>query len=371
MRILQVGKYSEDRPGGVETAVYTLCRELAKEHDVELLVASSGRGARTRVEGRFTERVLPTWLTAASAPLVPALVARLREARDFDVVQVSLQNPMAVLAVLLARPAGRLVAWYHHDIVRQKGLGRAFAPLQAAFFRRADAIVATSREYAESSPALRGFQDKVHVIPLGIDEARLGLEGAEEPARRLRERFGGPLIVFVGRLVYYKGLACLFEAMRGLDARLLVVGRGPLEAQLRASARRPGLDGRVFFEDVPHGRPLAPCYLAADAAVLPSTHRTEAFGLSLVEAMFCGRPVVATRLGTGTTTVCRDGVNGLVVEPGDPAALRAALARLLADPGLSRRLGEAGRALARERFSAGAMARSFVELYGRPAARPC
>ncbi|MBI3300241.1 MAG: glycosyltransferase [Elusimicrobia bacterium] len=371
MRILQVGKYTQDKPGGVETAVYTLCRELAKEHDVELLAASPSREGRTRAEGRFTEHVLPTWLTAASTPLVPALVSRLRAARGFDVVQVSLQNPMAVLAVLLARPAGRLVAWYHHDIVRQKRLGRAFAPLQAAFLRRADAIVATSREYAEGSEALRAFVDKIHVIELGVDAGSLGLEGAEEPARRLRARFGGPLIVFVGRLVYYKGLGCLLEAMRGLDARLLVVGSGPLEAELRAAAARPGLAGRVFFEAVPHDRPLGPYWLAADAAVLPSTERTEAFGLSLVEAMHCGKPVVATRLGTGTTTVCRDGVNGLVVEPGDPAGLRAALARLLADPALSRRLGEAGRALARERFSAEAMARSFVELYGRLAARPC
>lgn len=371
MRILQVGKYSEDRPGGLETAAYTLSRELAKEHDVELLVASPGGPGRTRLDGRFTERVLPTWLTVAATPLVPALVSRLRAARDFDVVQVSLQNPMAVLAVLAARPPGRLVAWYHHDIVRQKRLGRAFAPLQAAFLRRADAVVATSREYADSSETLRAFADKVHVIPLGVDARRLGLEGAEDAARRLRERFGGPLVVFVGRLVYYKGLGCLLEAMRGLDARLLVVGRGPLEGELRASVVRLGLAGRVFFEAVPHDRPIAPFWLAADAAVLPSTERTEAFGLSLVEAMLCGKPVVATRLGTGTTTVCRDGVTGLVVEPGDPAALRGALARLLGDPALSRRLGEAGRELARELFSARAMARSFVELYCRLAARTC
>lgn len=373
MRILQVGKYARERAGGVETAVYGLSAELAKEHDVEVLVCSADGRERTVREGRLTERVVRAPVTLFSTPLAPGLYTRLREARDFDVVQVSLQNPAAVAAVLAASPPGRLVAWYHHDIVRQRRLGRLFGPLQDAFLRRADAIVATSRAYAESSETLSRFAGKVRIIPLGIDEGRLGLagSGAQAQARLLRERCGTPLVVFVGRLVYYKGLAVLLEALRGLDARLLVVGEGPLEGALRAQAERTGLGGRVFFEKVPHDRPIAPYWLAADAAVLPSTERTEAFGLSLIEAMACSRPVVATELGTGTTAVCEDGVNGLAVPAGDAAALRAALNRLLGDPALGRRLGEAGRRRFEERYSARSMSRSFVQLYGALLGTPC
>lgn len=353
----------------METAVYGLCEELAKEHDVELLVC--GPRGRSESRGRLTAHALPAWLTAFGAPIVPALVARLKASADFDVIQVSLQNPMAVMAYMLARPPGRLVAWYHHDIVRQKRLGRMLRPLQDAFLRRADAIVVGSGAIAQSSEALRSFLDKVHVLPFGIDAAALSPEGADEKARRLRLRYGTPLVVFVGRLVYYKGLAQLIEAMNGLEARLLIVGSGPLESELRAQTARLGLSDRVFFEAVPQSEPIGPYWLACDAAVLPSTERTEAFGLSLLEAMACGKPVVATELGTGTTVVCEDGVNGLVVPPGDSAALRGALKRLLSDPALSRRLGEAGRRKVLARYSLSAMARSFVELYRSLLERPC
>jgi rhamnosyl/mannosyltransferase len=368
MRILQVGKYPKERCGGVETAVYGLSEELAKAHDVEVLVC--GPRARLETRGRVTEDVAPIWATVFSTPLAPGLLARLRGARGFDVVQVSLQNPLAVLAYLLTRPPGKLVVWYHHDIVRQKRLGPLFAPIQAAFLRRADAIVATSRAYADSSAALRPFQDKVTVIPLGVPSEHASQESLTS-GRRLRDRFGGPLIVFVGRLVYYKGLPVLLEAMVGLDAKLVIVGTGPMDAELRAQAARLGLSDRVFFEFVPYEESVTAYFLAADAVVLPSTERTEAFGLSLLEAMACGKPVVATELGTGTSVVCEDGVNGIVVPPGDSAALRSALKRLLEDPALARRFGEAGREKVRTHYSVEAMTRSFVELYQRLLDAPC
>jgi rhamnosyl/mannosyltransferase len=369
MRILQIGKYSQERCGGVETAVYGLCEELAKEHDVELVV--HGRVRRREKRGRFVSEELPTLLTAFSAPIAPALVAYLRRGPGFDVVQVSLQNPAAVLAYLLARPAGRLVVWYHHDIVRQKILGFLLRPLQLALLSRADAIVATSRAYAESSAALRAHRNKVRVIPLGIDADKLVDDAAVARSIEIRKRFDRPLVVFVGRLVHYKGLGCLIEAMRGLRAQLLIVGSGPLEGELRALTARLGLEGQVLFQAVPRSESVAPYLLACDLAVLPSIDRTEAFGLSLLEAMACGKPVIATELGTGTSWVCEDGVNGLVVPPRDSGALRRAIERLLSDPELSRRLGEAGRRKARSLFSLSGMAGSFVELYRKLLEPPC
>jgi rhamnosyl/mannosyltransferase len=355
----------------METAIYSLCEELAKEHDVELVVHGQWRAGCRRSKGQLCSEVLPTWFTLFSMPVAPSLVSYLRRSKGFDVIQIALQNPAAVLAYLLARPPGRLVAWYHHDIVRQEQIGRLLRPLHHVFLRRADAIVATSRAYAESSETLRAFRDKVHVIPLGIDAESLVDAAAQARARALRERFGGPLVAFVGRLVYYKGLPHLIEAMSGVPARLLIVGSGPLEDELRVLAARRGLDGRVFFETVPRVDSVAPYLLACDVAVLPSVERTEAFGLSLLEAMACGKPVIATELGTGTSVVCKNEVNGLVVPAGDSTALRGAIERLLADPALRERLGTAGQRKVREQYSLSTMVRSFVQLYRRLPARSC
>lgn len=351
LKILQVGKYSREYSGGMEKAVFTLSRELANEHEVEILASSLDCTGASETDGGLSYHRLPTWARWFSTPITPGLIARLWRARDFDIIQISLQNPMAVAAYLLARPRGALVLWYQHDIVRQKFLGALIQPFLLALLRRADAIVVASPGYAAGSALLRGFKEKVTVIPLGIDEAAL-----QYPAAPRR----GPLVLFIGRLVYYKGLPYLIEAMRGLDATLLIVGSGPLEVELKASAPE-----NVVFENVAASDSVGPYIHACDMLVLPSTERTEAFGLALVEAMACGKPVITTELGTGTSFICQHGMTGLVVPPRNAAALREAVKSLLDDPERARRMGAAGRRRFEEKFSSRMMARSFAELYGR------
>jgi len=177
---------------------------------------------------------------------------------------------------------------------------------------------------------------------------------AREPIAA-RARFGpGPALAFVGQLRYYKGLGLLLDALAALRAqggpqpRLLVVGRGPMEAEWRAQARAGGLEDQVSWlgnlADAERDRVLA----ASDVFVLPAVARSEAFGLVLLEAMAAGLPLITTELGTGTSWVNQHEETGLVVPAGDAVALAAAVRRLLED-GRSR---EAMGARARRRFSA-------------------
>ena len=263
--------------------------------------------------------------------------------------------------------------WYHHDIVRQRLLAPLVGPLLSRVLEKADRIVATSLPYARSSKALSGFLDKTTVIPLGVDAARLNEASEVSESRRVRSECGSPLVLFIGRLVYYKGLPVLLDAMKGVEARLLIIGDGPLKAELRRLAAGPGLAGKVLFRSVPQEEPLGKYLHACDLLALPSTERTEAYGLALLEAMACGKPVIATELGTGTSFVCRDGIDGLIVPPRDPAALRSAIRALLSDPAKARRMGEAGRDRVREQFTLEEMARQFVGLYRQLLGddRPC
>jgi rhamnosyl/mannosyltransferase len=148
-----------------------------------------------------------------------------------------------------------------------------------------------------------------------------------------------------------------------VPGHLALVGGGGEEADLRALSTSLGLDGRVHFAGSVDDAALLAYYRAADVFVLPSIHPAEAFGLSMIEAMASGTPVVCTELGTGTSFVNRHGETGLVVPPGDATALARAITRLLGDPEERRRMGEAGRRRAREVFSTGRMVRELLEVY--------
>jgi rhamnosyl/mannosyltransferase len=142
-----------------------------------------------------------------------------------------------------------------------------------------------------------------------------------------------------------------------------------MEAQWRALSRGPGLEGQVHFLGQVEERELVALYRTADLMVLPSSERSEAFGLVQLEAMASGTPVVSTELGTGTSFVNRHGETGLVVPARNAEALRGAIAALLADSERRERMGQAGLVRAQD-FSAGCMLERILDLYEEVLARP-
>jgi rhamnosyl/mannosyltransferase len=171
------------------------------------------------------------------------------------------------------------------------------------------------------------------------------------------------VLLFVGWLRYYKGLDYLLDAMRHIDATLLVVGDGPMAEAWRELARNWGLQERVHFVGQVPDEELPAYYGAADLFVLPASHRSEAFGVVQLEAMAAGKPVVSTDLGTGTSFVNQDGMTGFVVAPRDAPALAGAINRLLEDPERRRSMGEAGRRRVLEHFTIGQMVDGVIGVY--------
>jgi len=208
------------------------------------------------------------------------------------------------------------------------------------------------------------------VIPNGVDLARFA--GPASPST-LRRDFGipadAPLLGVIARLEPEKGHRHLLDAMPAImraapDARLVIVGEGSQADALRAHARRLRIAGAVVFT----GRRDDVSALTADLtiAVLPSLR--EAQGISILEAMARRVPVVASAVG-GIPEVITDGVDGLLVPPAQPAALAGAVVRLLRDAGLRRRIGEAGHATVRDRFSIDAQVRRIEAVYDEELAR--
>jgi len=188
------------------------------------------------------------------------------------------------------------------------------------------------------------------LVPLGISPEE-PTDDDREQGREIRDGLPNrPVLLFVGRFRWYKGLAILLEAMDKVDATLLVVGSGSpsRERTLRRQAESLQHPDRVRFMGTVSR--LEPLFVASDLFCLPSTHRVEAFGYVLLEAFRTGLPAVTTELGTGTSFVNLDGVTGYVVPPGDPKALAAGINQALSGPIPIESLGEAAKRRVSEEF---------------------
>jgi len=367
MRVLQFGKFYPPDVGGIERVIFDLTEGL-NARGIPCDVLCSNSTSRFVDERVGTYRVVRTksYATLSSTSITPQLTAKLREMQaGYDIIHVHLPDPMANLALFLARPRARLVLHWHNDIVRQKSLLRLYLPLQQWMLVRADAIITTSPNYIKGSAYLARHEAKCHVVPIGVDKRRLGASAATVQA--IRDRYRGRRIVFsIGRLSPYKGYKYLIDAASHLgDAyAVLIAGTGPLEHALSHQIAQAGLAGRVSLVGKVKDQDLGSYYEASDVFCLSSISRNEGFGLVQVEAMLFGKPVVSTDVeGSGVTWANLDGETGLVVRPEDSRALATAIERICSDRGLYDRLGAAGYRRATEVFTQDRMLAATTAVY--------
>ncbi len=364
-RILHVGKYYPPVDGGIESHVHDLVTALSGRYEVTALVFNTERRTVDEpVEGVRVVRVatLGRVLSTEMAPTFPLWFLRLRDA---DLIHLHTPNPLGELACLAAPRSARLVVTYHSDVVRQKLLGRINRFVLHRVMKRADRVIAFTKRYMETSPVISRYADKCAIIPHGIDLTEYAsTPGVDARAAGLRREHGPGTALFVGRLVYYKGVDVLLRALALVpDLNLIVVGDGPTRESLQSLSRELGVSDRAtFLGRVSHEEKVA-CYHASDFLVLPATHRSEAFGLVQLEAQACGIPVITTDIDSGVPYVTRDGETGIIVPPGDPEALAAAMRGLGGDRGLRERYGAAGRRRVEDFFSREVMTRDCVRLY--------
>jgi lipopolysaccharide/colanic/teichoic acid biosynthesis glycosyltransferase len=371
MRVTHLGKFYPPVPGGIERVLQTLCegeRSLGTDSRA-LVVARDRTTTRERLNGVPVTRA-GSVLRVGSVWLSPALVGLLRH-DDGEVLVLHEPNPMALLAYAIARPRHRLIVWYHSEVIRPRWRYRAFYhPFLSFALRRASRVI-TSSPALINAAALAGCKDRIVVIPFGLPEAvPLELSAPHPSISAVRQGWQGPVVLFVGRLVAYKGVDVLLRAMQGVRAAAVIVGDGPLRVSLEQTASELGLSERVFFLGTLSEEALASWYSTCDLLALPSTTPAEAFGLVQLEAMARAKPVVSTRVPSGVPWVNQDGVTGLTVPPGDADALRSALARLLDDEDLRQRMGQAARRRFVDHFTHGGMVERTTKLYEEVADEP-
>jgi rhamnosyl/mannosyltransferase len=343
----------------MESHIQLLCEQIKEFVNVEVIVANDERESIEEIVDGVKVTRLSTAFNFAAAQICPSMIRSIRDA-EADIVHIHLPNPTAILAFTASGHRGRLILTYHSDIIRQKLLGRAFWPFLRHALAKADAVIATSPNYVESSPALARFKKKCRVIPFGIDVDQFWQVDSDEVAE-IRKRYGERIVLGVGRLVYYKGFEYLVRAMRDVDAHLVIVGDGPLREELQAEVMKHGLSNKVTIAtDV---KRVQSYYHAASVFVLPSIARSEAFCIVQLEAMACGIPVINTKLDSGVPFVSRHEESGLTVAPADSDALSQAINSLLENPALSAKYGDAGRDRVEREFGLDRMTFQTLELY--------
>jgi len=367
MRTLQLTKFYPPVRGGIETVSYELTTGLMARGIATDVLCSNLTRRSVREVGDAGEAIVRvgSFGKLFSMSVAPLLILELFKSKSrYDIIHVQLPNPLACLAIWLVRPKCRIILHWQSDIINQKWSLRFFQPLQKWVLERADMIATSSQAYADFSPWLPTFKEKVVALPLGIREK--GRPSDLEVAA-VRERYGDRKIVFsLGRMTYYKGFDILIDAAEREigDAVIVVGGDGELLETYRAEVKRRNLGTKITFIGPLTEDEVRTMFLACDVFCLASKVRAEAFGVVLLEAMTASKPLIATDIpGSGVPWVNLHNVSGLNVPPCDSIALAEAINKLICNPQLRDKLGQGARRRYESMFSADKMIDNTIELY--------
>ena len=367
MRVCHLGKYYPPAYGGIETFVRALATAQSKMGmEVKVVCFQHEKSPTTNfLDGDVSVTRLGRTARFLDLDWCPDLLTALKSIEP-DLIHVHVPNPVMILALLALRLPGRIpiVVSYHADHVRQVVRGFFFRTVESLFYPRVNRIIANSDGYRAGSLLLQKYASQVRVVPYGIELAPFRQPRGEEirASVAIKQGHPGPLWLFSGRLVGYKGIIHAVRAMNTAPGTLLIAGDGPERTRIESEILRLGLTNKVKLVGSPAS--LIPYYRAASALWLTSISRAESFGIVQIEAMASGCPVINTAIpGSGVSSVSLDGETGLTVPPGDPAALAAAAHRIAESPTLRERFSLAAQTRAQRYFDMEKILPQWLQIY--------
>jgi glycosyltransferase involved in cell wall biosynthesis len=330
MRVLHFFKtYYPNSFGGVEQMIHQLAKGSP---DINHTVLSLADDVSLRFEGADCYDVKYSKLNftlASTGFSLPAVFDFKRLVNQADIVHYHFPNPFADLLHQLCRVKKPSVLTYHSDIIKQKRFLKIYQPLMHRFLKQVDSIVATSNHYIQSSEVLKNYTNKLSVIPIGIqdiyNQPTLFLEHDEyvRQKQHWQQKITKPYFLFVGSLRYYKGLDLLLESLKKLSQSkhgadilekfdFVIAGGGALRQSLQQNIQENGLKNVHILGEVDELTKHI-LYQQAYAFVFPSHLRTEAFGISLVEAAMHSKAMLSFDIGTGSSFINQNQVTGEVL----------------------------------------------------------
>lgn len=362
MRVLHFYKtYKPDSYGGVEQLIWQLCTNSPK-YGIEsnVLTVSKAHGS-VRLENHDHYRIRQDFSIASTNFSFNAVSTFRKYASEADIIHYHFPYPFADLLHFTSRIDKPTIVTYHSDIVKQKKLLAIYRPLMLRFLDRVDKIIATSPNYLKSSEVLKKYEYKTEIIPIGIDQDSYPSPDNER-IQKWQSRIGQRFFLFLGNLRYYKGLDVLLAALKNTSYPVVIAGSGREKIALKAQAKNLNLKNVIFLGEITELDKVSLLKLT-EAMVFPSNFRSEAFGISLIEAAMYGKPMISCEIGTGTSFVNINNCTGIVVPPNDANALRGALDYIWANRVKAAEWGRNARLRYEERFTGEAMANLYASTY--------
>ncbi|MEM4589043.1 MAG: glycosyltransferase family 4 protein [Thermoplasmata archaeon] len=362
MKILIVTPYFPPRRGGVENYTYNISKRLAeKGHEVTVL--STGNTAEETCDDFEVIRI-KNKVSISNTPLNMSLafkLSKILKKEDFDVVNAHMPVPFyADMTAITSKWNNiRFVLTYHNDVIKD-----GFLKILSAFYnksllqltlRLSDKIITPSPYVYNESHIIKKFSDKTVLIPPGVDP------NFYKPGRsHIKKKYNLPqnskVILFIGTMNRghaHKGVDILlraFSKIKSNEVRLVLAGGGNRIPEYKRLARSLGIANKTIFTGFIDEKSLISLYRGSYMLVLPTLTAAEGFGMVLIEANACGKPVIGSKVG-GIKYVIKDGKTGLLVPPGDPEALTKAIEKLLEDEELAKKMGSNGRKMVKENYT--------------------
>jgi len=362
MKILMITPYFPPRKGGVENYTYNLSKKLSGK-GYELTVLSTGNTVEETYDNFKVIRI-KNKLSISNTPidmLLPFKLSKILKKGDFDIVNAHMPVPFYADIAAITSKINNIpfILTYHNDVIKYgplKILSSLYnkSALQLTL-RLADKIITPSPYVYNESPIMRKFADKTFLIPPGVDP-NIYKPGKSFARRKYNLPQDSKIILFVGAMNRghaHKGVSILLKAfseVRSNDAHLVLVGGGNMIPEYKKLAKFLGIANKTTFTGFIDEKSLIDLYRGSYMLVLPTVTAAEGFGMVLIEANACGKPVIGSKIG-GIKYVIKEGETGLLVPPGDPNELANAMERLLDDERLAKKMGSKGRKMVQENYT--------------------
>ncbi|MDW6018295.1 glycosyltransferase [Vibrio plantisponsor] len=364
MKILHVYRtcYPETK-GGVEQVIRYICQGMDNlGAQSKVLSVSSNKQHKELYVGSSEILLCAKDFEIASNSFSFKLFPKFRQLAQWaDIIHYHYPWPTGDLLALFDNNKPTIVT-YHSDIIKQKTLKLLYRPLEQYFLSKVDLIVATSPQYAQSSPNLTKYKNKTHIVPLAVNPDDYRKQDYSWNPDENLSHVGSDYFLFLGVLRYYKGLNYLLEAAKSTNLKVVIAGKGPLEAELKKRIKKEKIHNIKMLGYVSEQDKLKLLY-HCKAFVFPSHVRSEAFGVSLIEAQMFSKPIISCDIGTGTSHVNVHNETGVVVQAANTISLREAMMKLASEPDLCKKYGRMGYQRAMNNFTINHQADEYNRLY--------
>lgn len=341
INVVQVNKLYAPQIGGIERVVQDIAEGLNDRTNMKVLVCQpKGRTVKEIYNNVDIIRAgsIGTFFSMPVSFSFPFYLKKL--SKTADIIHFHYPFPLGDLSCILSGYKGKVVVWWHSDIVRQKKLMYFYKPIMKMFLKRADCIMVATQGNINSSEYLKEYKNKCVIIPFGIDINKFKENESKENIIAKYSKTDKIKILFVGRLVYYKGIEILLNAfLKTNNTELFIIGEGPLKDNLKEKIKEHNIENSVYFLGALNDSDLKACLRDCDILAFPSIANSEAFGLVQLEAMIYKKPVINTDLPTGVPFVSVNNISGITVKKENVQEFADAIQKLADDDEFRKKMG--------------------------------